>query len=463
MKQKIGGVSSVVVGIAVSAITPPDGLTPQAMWSLGIIACAVTCWIFEVAPDYAVATAMCAALALFQCVPFKTAFASFSERTWWLLVGALGMGCAMSKSGLLKRLSLGMMRIFPATFNGQVTALILGGILITPLIPSMTAKAAIMAPISQGISDAMGYARKSRGAAGLFAAMYLGFVVTGPMFLSGAVGGYMILGLLPVDVQARFSWTYWLAGGMVWSVTALAGLYLALLFLYTPKGKSTLTAGEIVAQLAALGPMSRHEKTTATVLLAALLFWMTEPLHGVNAALVALTGLVALLGSGVLDRADFRSGVGWDNLIFIGAIINLGTVLTALNIDQWIARVCNPMISPIMSNPYLLVIVLSVTVFAVRFLLVSFVATIAIFTVVLTPLAVKAGINPWIIGFLVFVSSNVWIAFYQNSSFLTSYYAVDGKMVTHRQMIPFSIAYCIITIAAGLLSVPYWQYLGLVP
>ena len=209
--------------------------------------------------------------------------------------------------------------------------------------------------------------------------------------------------------------------------------------------------------------MSRHEKTTATVLLAALLFWMTEPLHGVNAALVALTGLVALLGSGVLDRADFRSGVGWDNLIFIGAIINLGTVLTALNIDQWIARVCNPMISPIMSNPYLLVIVLSVTVFAVRFLLVSFVATIAIFTVVLTPLAVKAGINPWIIGFLVFVSSNVWIAFYQNSSFLTSYYAVDGKMVTHRQMIPFSIAYCIITIAAGLLSVPYWQYLGLVP
>jgi len=165
MKQRIGGVSSVVVGIAVSAITPPDGLTPQAMWGLGIMAWAVTCWIFEVAPDYAVAVAMCAALALFQCVPFKTAFASFSERTWWLLVGALGMGCAMSKSGLLKRLSLGMMKIFPATFNGQVTALILGGILITPLIPSMTAKAAIMAPISQGISDAMGYARKSLGAA----------------------------------------------------------------------------------------------------------------------------------------------------------------------------------------------------------------------------------------------------------------------------------------------------------
>jgi len=452
-----------VLGSAVAAVTPPGGLTPQAMWTLGIIVGAVTCWIFEVAPDYVVAIAMCAALALFHCVPFKTAFASFSERTWWLLFGALGMGCAMSKSGLLKRLSLGMMKIFPATFNGQVLALICGGTMVAPFIPSVTAKAAIMAPISLGISDAMGYARKSRGAAGLFAAMYLGFVVTGPMFISASVGGYMMLGLLSADIQTQFSWTYWLAACIVWNVTALAGMYLALLLLYTPKGESALTAGEIALQRSSLGPMSGDEKTTAAVLLTALLFWMTEPLHGINATLVALSGFVVLLVSGVLDRADFRSGVGWDGLIFIGAIINLGNVLTSVNVDRWIVQVCTPLIAPIMSNTYLMVIVLCIAVFAVRFVLVSFLATIVILTVVLAPFAMQAGINPWVTGFLISVSCNVWIAFYQNSSFLTSYYAVGGKMVTHRQMIPFCIAYCIMTIAAGLLSVPYWQYLGLMP
>jgi len=36
-------------------------------------------------------------------------------------------------------------------------------------------------------------------------------------------------------------------------------------------------------------------------------------------------------------------------------------------------------------------------------------------------------------------------------------------MVTHRQMVPLSLAYSAISIAASLLSVPLWRYLGLVP
>jgi DASS family divalent anion:Na+ symporter len=457
MKQVIGGAAAVVLGMAVAFMTPPDGLTPQAMWALGIILWAVTCWIFEVAPDYVVAVAMCTLWTLFKCVPFKTAFASFSDTTWWLLLGALGMGAAVSKSGLLKRLSLWMMTIFPATFNGQALALICGGTLIAPLIPSVTAKAAIMAPISMGISDAMGYARKSRGAGGLFAAMSLGFILTGPMFISASFIGFMMRGLLPADVQAQFNWAYWVLAGIVWSMVVLGLMYLAIRFLYTPDEKGTFTASDATAQLADLGPMSRREKTTAAVLLAALVFWMTEPLHGINATAIALLGLVVLLACQVFTRPDFRSDIGWDSLIFIGGIINLGNVLPPLKIDQWIVSIFSPMIVPMMSNMYLFVIVLAVSIYAVRFVLVSFTATTAIFTVVLVPFALQAGINPWVTGFLVYVSTNIWLAFYQNSTFLASYYAVGGEMA------PFSAVYCIVSIAAALLSVPFWQYLGLVP
>lgn len=463
MKRILGGCLAIAIGVAVASMTPPDSMTPQAMWALGIIAWAVTCWIFEVAPDYVVAIAMCTALALFKCVPFKTAFSSFSDNTWWLLFGALGMGCAVSKSGLLKRLSLGMMTIFPATFNGQVLALICGGTLIAPMIPSVTAKAAIIAPISMGISDAMGFIRKSTGAAGLFAAMCLGFLMTGPMFISASFVGYMMLGLLPADIRAHFNWTDWIIAAAVWNVTLLVGMYFVLRLLYTPKEAVVIAKEQEVSQRSTLGPMSRHEKITASVLLLALLFWMTEPLHGVNATLVALLGLVILLVYKVFDREVFRSGMGWDNMIFIGAIINLGNVLPALNIDQWIVRVCSPMLAPIMSNIYLVVLVLCIATYAVRFVLVSFTATTAIFTVVLIPFALNAGINPWVTGFLVYASTNIWLAFYQSTTFLTAYYAVGGEMVTHKQMFPFFAAYCIMTILGGLLSVPYWQFLGLAP
>src|SRR5271157_5308375 len=85
-KQIIGGISGIVLGIIVAFITPPQGLTPQAMHALGIIIWSVTYWICDVAPEYVVAIAMCTLWALFGCVPFKTAFASFCDTVWWPLL-----------------------------------------------------------------------------------------------------------------------------------------------------------------------------------------------------------------------------------------------------------------------------------------------------------------------------------------------------------------------------------------
>lgn len=462
-KQVIGGIIGIILGVAVALITPPKGLTPQAMCALGIIVWAVINWIFEVAEDYIIAIAMCTLWVLFKCVPFKVAFATFSASIWWLLLGALGMGLAVSKSGLLKRISLWVMKIYPATFNGQILALISAGTIISPLIPSMTAKAAILAPISWGISNAMGYENKSRGAAGLFGAMYLGFILTGPMFISASFIGYVLRGLLPPSVQVQFDWTMWFIAALVWTIGVLVMTYIALRLLYTPKEKDSLPPGYAAQQLAELGPMKRSEKVTAIVLITALIGWVTEPLHGVNATVIALIGLLILLLLRVFDRLDFRSGMGWDNMIFIGGIINLGSVLPALKIDRWISDLAGPMIAPAMSNMYIFTIVLAVSIYAIRYLLVSFTATTAIFTVLLTPFALQAHINPWVTGFIVYCSTNIWNMFYQNSTFLTSYYAAGGEMVTHKQMVPLSYAYCTISIIALLLSIPFWKFLGLVP
>lgn len=462
-KQIIGLCLSVFLGMGVAIISPPADLTPQAMRGLGVLVWAVVCWIFGVAPDYVVAIAMCTLWALFRCVPFKTAFATFSDTTWWLLIGAMGLGIAVSKSGLLKRISLRIMQIFPATFNGQVLAMISAGIFVAPLVPSTTVKAAIVAPISMGISDAMGYKRKSPGAGGLFGAMYTGFVLTGPMFISASFVGYMMRGLLPRECQDQFTWTAWAVAGLAWSAIVLALMYAAIRFLYAPEEKESIPPGYAAARLAELGPAGRSEKMTAAVLATAIILWVAEPLHGINATLIALLGIVALLAGNVFDRQDFRSGMGWDNVIFIGCIINLGAVLPVLKIDQWIARSAGPIIGPLISNMYLFIVVLCLAIFAVRFLLVSFTATTAIFTVLLVPFAQQSGVNPWITGFLVFAATQVWYVLYQNSTFLTAYYAVDGEMVTHRQMVPLSFAYSAICILAALLSIPFWKYLGLIP
>ena len=87
LKQTIGGIAGIILGIIVSLINPPASLDTNAMIALGVFICAVTWWIVEVLPDYVTAILMCSAWVVFKVVPFTTAFAAFSGTTFWLLVG----------------------------------------------------------------------------------------------------------------------------------------------------------------------------------------------------------------------------------------------------------------------------------------------------------------------------------------------------------------------------------------
>jgi len=338
-KRFMGGVIGVFIALLMSTIlNPPTGLTHASMVGLGIFLCAVVFWIFEVFADYVTAILMCCAWAGTRIVPFNVAFAQFSTDSFWLLVGALGLGVAVTRSGLLNRVSLLIMRLFPATFRGQTAALVVAGNLIGPLIPSVTAKCAIAAPFAHGISEKMGYKQDSPGAAGLFGAMFIGFGVTGPAFLSSSFMCYTIKGLLPGAVQADLTWMTWAVNALPWAlVMAILG-YLTIQFLYRPDTDTQMERSYIDQQIAALGAMSNKEKIVSVVLVACLSLWMTEKLHGILAAIVAMVAVCVLMGFQVFDREDFRGGIAWDAAVFIGCIINISSVFPALKIDKWLGH-----------------------------------------------------------------------------------------------------------------------------
>lgn len=456
------GLIGIILGIIIAIQQPAEGLTVEAMYALGIFACAIVWWILEILPDYVTALLMCTAWVIFEVVPFNLAFASFSSSTFWLLVGALGIGVVVSRSGLLNRVALLILSKFPATFKGQTTALLVTGNLIAPTIPSVTAKVAIVAPFAKAISEKLGYANKSRESAGIFSAMFMGFGANGPFFLSGSFFCYTMLGLLPTDIAANVTWTSWLQASFAWGIVLLVGSYFAIQILYKPKVATLTDSDYVKTELQKLGPLTRHEKIVLIVLGIALLMWMTERIHGIAAALVALSALCILLGFKIIDRSDFRSGIAWDSVIFIGGIINLASVFPALNIDKWIASMIGPYIAPLTSNIYLFVIVTVIVIYLVRFIIVSQVATLTIFTVLMTPFAIQAGISPFIPAFIILCSVNVWNVIYQNSTFLAAFYASDG-MVDFPDTIRMSVAYMAISLTGMLANIPVWKFLGLVP
>lgn len=185
-KRWLAEAAAVAAGLAVGFFPAPEGLGQPAMWVLGLLAWGIINWMTNAVPDFVCIFVMCSAWVLLGITPFSSAFGSFSGTTVWLLIAAMGISAAVSKSGLLARVALKIMSIAPPTFRGQSLALMGSGLVIGPFIPSTIVKVSIVGAMATDIGAKLGYERRSKGMAGLWSSMYLGYNQLSQAFLSAS-------------------------------------------------------------------------------------------------------------------------------------------------------------------------------------------------------------------------------------------------------------------------------------
>lgn len=499
MRKIIFALIGILVGVGVAVIGSCAGwffgLEPQAVYAIGVLCVCIIWWVASVLPEFVTGLVMAVAFIVLCGVPTEVSFSAFASSTWWLLVAAFGLGFAMQSSGLLSRISNAILRAFPKTFKMQSAGLIAAGTLVGPFIPSLSAKATMLAPLSLSISDALGYKRGGRGASGLFLAMFTGIRNIGPAIISASIIGYGLLATLPQDVVASFDMVHWFLGMLPWFVFVTVLNYLAIILIFTPDRKRTAqqasqTTAQVVSQAnsqtvlqaasqvtpqqppqqpsqriphpkSPASPLSTHEKEMAVIMSCCVVLWILEPLHGIGAHIVAITALVTTLACGVVTPKSFRQNVSWESLIFIGCVLGLASVFAYLEIDEWVIELCGPLFASLAENPYLFVAGIGVITVLLRFVIVSEMAYINIFMAFMVPLALSFGISPWVVGVCTYAMVNPWFVLYQNPIYLTAYYATEGKMVRQSVMAKYCVLYMVICLTGLLVSVPYWQWMGL--
>lgn len=502
-KRVLGALGGVAAGVAVCALcggfgggAPAEaGLSQQGAVCLGILSWAIVWWVAGVLPEFATGLLMAGAFVVLGGIPTQTALAAFSTSTWWLLVAAFALGAGMKRSGLMRRMALGIVRRLPRSFAAQAAGIMAAGTLIGPLVPSMAAKASMLAPISMSIGESLGYEPKGRQMQGLFLAMMTGVRNAGPAFISASVTGYALLGLLPTAVQEEFNMLHWLVAALPWlAVVTLLNLGL-IIALYRPRageGRRTGAAAEgsrvsdsgqpescaarvppaasaegaaasdpATDRVAPGTPMSREERRMLAIIVATVILWASQPVHGIPSHAVALVAMVVMVAAGLLDKRSLKADIAWDSLIFIGTVIGLADVFAYAGIDSWVVGAAGPLLGQLAGNPYALLLGIAVSTIALRFVIVSEMAYVNIVMVFLVPLSVSAGISPWVVGFAVYATVHPWFVLYQNPIYLAAFYSVDGAMVRHADMAKYCVLYMLTCVAGLLASVPYWQLLGL--
>lgn len=463
-KKLLSEAAAVALGLAIGFCPAPEGLGQPAMWVLGLLAWAIVNWMTNAVPDFVCIFVMCSTWVLLGIMPFQSAFGSFSSSTVWLLIAAMGISVAVSKSGLLARVALKVMSIAPPTFRGQSLALMGSGLFIGPFIPSTIVKVSIVGAMATDIGEKLGYQHRSKGMAGLWSSMYLGYNQLSQAFLSASFFAYIILGLFPAAVQEQFTWTFWLIASVPWLLISAVAGFLLIQFHYTPEHAPKVTKEDIRAMADGLGPMNRDEKLTLAVLLVCVFFWVLEQVLSVPAAITAIGGLCVLLALGVVKVADFNQRISWNVICFMGGAINLANAITTTGIDKWLGATFGGPMSALISNPYLFVFTVGAAALIARFIIVDMTTCYALFIVVLSPFCIDAGMSPWVAAMCAYCVVYPYFTKYQNVNFLAAFNSAGGdEKLDHAKLVPFCLTFHIVSILALTASVPYWQMLGLIP
>jgi anion transporter len=439
---------------------PDIGLEPQAVKLLGLLSLTLIYWAFWVFPDYGVALIFVLGLILTGLGTAEEVLSGFASTTWFMTLGVLGLGAAITTSGLFYRISLQLVRFFPLTYYWQITALGFMGVVITALIPQQTARTAISSQMLLNLSESLGYKTPSKASTGLFAATFLGLGQLGFLYLTGSTSNLLAWGLLPKDVRAQFTWGYWFLAALPPTLVVIAIMLIAIIILYRPETKSQISYKMVENQLDILGPVSRHEWVTLAMLIFMVGGWLTYSYHRIDSAWISLIGLCVLINTGVLGWGMVKRGIDWEMLIYLGATLSIPAVLTKAKIDQWLVGFVSPVIMPFVDRPAIAFIIIALMIYALKLVFTSGLAVITL-TIVLIPLAADMQISPWIIVMLILVATEVWFFPFQVDWHTLATATTDGKGFSYRFMSRINPIYALAYLLALVAAIPWWRYLGL--
>lgn len=299
-----------LLGLLAGALAFHSGMSREAAITLGVAILTALWWMLEAVPIPAASLVPIALLPLFGVLPAKTVVAqSYGHPLVLLLLGGFLLSKAMEKSGVHRRLALGMVR---ASGGGGAKSLMLGFMLAAAALSmwiSNTATTLMLLPITLAVLE--GARREDASVSTLAAPLMMGIAYASSVGGMGSPIGtppnLVFVEQFEKHTGQVMTFTGWMKVGVPLVVTMIP-----LMWLWLSRGLSN----EERVQVPRSGPWRAAEWRTLVVFGLTALAWITrsEPfggwskwcdLPGANDASVAFVGVLLLF---VLPDGSGREG-----------------------------------------------------------------------------------------------------------------------------------------------------------
>ncbi|MGN9162875.1 SLC13 family permease [Clostridium sulfidigenes] len=347
LKMQFFGLPLALLIFAIIYTMPtPEGLSYAGKMALGVFVTALTLWVTESIPNYAVSLLVIVALPLTGAWTEKQAMGVLGYEVIWLTFAAFIIASGMEKSGLAKRMALYLISKFGKSVNSILILLIIINFLIAFVVPSTTARAAMMFPIvllvveafEVNINDPKNNFGKLLALHGIQANN-----LSTAAIVTATSSQILAISFIKDLTGHEVSWMEWfLASAPITILTLVSMFFIGKLLFKLPKSDSkTLDLGKIKDEYKKLGKMTINEKKALLIFTVTLVLWAMDSLQlklfGFQLSLV----MVALLSSalfflpyvGILKWKEAK--ISWNLLIFACGAYAGGVALDETGLASW--------------------------------------------------------------------------------------------------------------------------------
>lgn len=417
---------------------------------------AIMMWVFELISEAVVGILIPVLYVLFHVAAPAVAFSGWLTSTPWITIGGLMISSVFISSGLAKRIAYRTLILTGGSFHGIVIGFTITCIILTPIIPSVMAKIALMAPLMIGVCQVLGLEKKDKTASALMLVVFLALWSPKMAFLTASADSVMTASILSQHYEYTLSWIGWAKDmflpAILWTLVSVS-----LIYILRPE-KIQLEKSYLQTQYDALGAMTVREKKTIAMAVILLLLLATDALHHIDPAwIMMVTGALCFHpGIGLSKQEDFNK-LNFSIVFYLVGALSIGNVMTSLGITQTIVEVITPFFAE--KTNFFLVIWIYIFANLSNFVL-NPLALIATLVGPMADICGNLGYTPVLGGYAMIMGFNQALFPYQLAPLMLLYGFGYLKMGHLLKLMAVRILAGLAFIS--LVTYPYWRLIGLI-
>jgi L-tartrate/succinate antiporter len=339
-----------VVGAVLVLMPPPQGLSPSAWRYFALFAAVIAGVITEPIPAAAVGLAgvvIATVLGLVHADAGEAtdwALSGFGNDTVWLIFAAYMLAMGYEKTGLGKRIALGLIRTLGKRTLGLGFSIAMAELALAPFMPSSTARSGgTIYPIISNIPGLFGSrphdpSRRKIGSYLMYTAL-ASTCVTSSMFLTGHASNLLALSLIAETSNVTISWADWLKGFAPIGIILFPLVPLLLYKIYPPEIRESPDAARWAQdELRRMGPASSGEIRMLGLAIIALALWIGAAKY-VEAAIAAILVVLLMMLVGIVSWDDIlRNTAAWNVLVWFATMVTLARGLAETGFVHWVGE-----------------------------------------------------------------------------------------------------------------------------